>query len=161
MKEIFNRYYVTECGNVFNKHGKLLTPSDNGRGYLVLGLFCEGKRKTIGVHKLVALAYVPNPNNLPEVNHIDGNKLNNTVNNLEWTTRGANIQHAYALGLRSATGLHNARCLADEKTVREICELLSKGISCAKIRDLGYKYSLVRKIKSKENWKHISSEYNF
>lgn len=160
MKEIYG-YFITESGEVFNKHGKKLTPSDNGRGYLVLGLRCDGTRKTIGVHKLVALAYIDNPDNLPEVNHKDGNKLNNHRANLAWCTRAENIAHAYLIGLRSARGTDNARCLTDETTVKEICALLETGQSPSNIRDMGYKYDLVRKIKARTNWKHISKDYSF
>ena len=158
MKEIYG-YFVTEDGKVFNKHLKELSPSDNGRGYLVVGLVFNGKRNTIGVHRLVAMAYLDNPLQLKEVNHKDGDKRNNCLSNLEWCTRGENIAHAYKNSLRSATGTENSRCLTDEATVREICLLLQAGYSCAKIRDLGYKYGLVRKIKDKSNWKHISDEY--
>lgn len=158
MKEIYG-YFVTEDGKVFNKHLKELNPSNNGRGYLVVGLVFNGKRNTIGVHRLVAMAYLDNPLQLKEVNHKDGDKRNNCLSNLEWCTRGENIAHAYKNSLRSATGTENSRCLTDEATVREICLLLQAGHSCAKIRDLGYKYGLVRKIKDKSNWKHISDEY--
>lgn len=158
MKEIYG-YFITEDGRIFNKYGKELSPSDNGRGYLVIGLSFEGKRNTIGIHRLVAMAYLDNPLNLKEVNHKDGNKLNNCLSNLEWCTRGENIAHAYKNSLRSATGVSNSRCLTDEDTVIEICLLLKEGFSCAYIRDLGYKYDLVRKIKAKTNWKHISDNY--
>jgi len=58
----------------------------------------EGVRKDISVHRIVALAFIPNPKNLPEVNHKDRNKLNPHRNNLEWTTPRANIQHAVRTG---------------------------------------------------------------
>ena len=160
MKEVYG-YFITEHGEVFNKGGKLLNPSNNGRGYLILRLSFKGVRKTVSVHRLVATAYIPNPHSLPEVNHKDGNKLNNHKENLMWCSRAENIAHAYLMGLRSAIGTNNARCLTNEATVREICALLEKGLSASKIRDLGYKYNLVRKIKARKNWEHISNEYSF
>lgn len=161
MKEVFG-YKVSEDGSVYGKFGKKLSPSDNGRGYLILGLMIAGEgRKTFGVHKLVALAYVPNPENLPEVNHKDGNKLNNHFSNLEWCTRGDNILHAYENTLRSATGTNNSRCRTDEEDVKDICRALECGNTSAQIRDQGYDYNLVRAIKARKNWTHISKTYVF
>ena len=68
-------------------------------GYLSIQLFSGGKPITFKVHRLVAQSFLDNPDNLPEVNHIDGNKQNNTVDNLEWCTRGYNIRHAFKTGL--------------------------------------------------------------
>lgn len=159
-KDVFG-YRVFEDGVVIGKRGQVMSPSDNGRGYLILGLRCDGVRKTFAVHKLVALCFVDNPENLPEVNHKDGDKLNNHFSNLEWCTRGANIQHAFETELRSASGENNARCKTDRKTVQAICMQLELGMSCAEIRDRGYDYNLVRAIKSRKNWAHISKDYLF
>jgi hypothetical protein len=147
---------VTPEGDVFGKGGKL-SPSDNGRGYLIV----SSDVGTRAVHKLVALAYVPNPKNLPEVNHKDGNKRHNHYSNLEWCTRGKNIAHAYENNLRSATGINNARCKTTEDEVHTICKHLESGKSSAECRDLGFNYNIVRAIKSRKNWKHISKDYTF
>lgn len=154
-------YEVFENGRVVGKRGTDMSPSDNGRGYQILGLMVDGSRKTIAVHKLVALGFVPNPTNLPEVNHKDGDKMNNHFTNLEWCSRGANIQHAFENELRSAKGTNNSRCKVDERTVRDICTLLAAGHTAAEVRDKGFNYNLVRAIKSKKNWNHISKEYSF
>lgn len=138
-----------------------MSTQDNGRGYQVVWLTLPQGRKIFGVHRLVAMCFVENPKDLPEVNHIDGNKLNNNANNLEWITRGGNIEHAFSMKLRSATAENNAHCLTNEYTVEEICNLLETGLSSAEIRDLGYNYELVRKIKSRKTWKHISVNYTF
>ena len=68
-------------------------------GYLSVDLYADGERKTKRVHRLVAEAFIPNLNNKSEVNHKDGNKLNNNVDNLEWVTTKENIRHAWANGL--------------------------------------------------------------
>lgn len=78
---------------------RLLTPTDNGRGYLVVNFRIKNYRKCYLVHRLVAQAFIDNPYNKEEVNHIDGDKTNNTVMNLEWVTKQENINHAWETGL--------------------------------------------------------------
>ena len=159
MKEIYNNYKIDTDGSIYNKYGKKLKPSDNGKGYLIVGLRVEGKYITKAVHRLLAEAFIDNPENKPEVNHIDANRLNNELNNLEWVSHGENIQHSYNLKNRSALGSNNANCKTDEETVKQICEYIASGLSSSEIRDLGYSYTLVRSIKVKNNWKHISDLY--
>lgn len=85
---------VTENGKVFvTETGKELTPKNNGNGYL--RIYIPQLKKRFLLHRLVATAYIPNPDNKPQVNHIDGNKHNNSVNNLEWCTGAENISHFY------------------------------------------------------------------
>lgn len=71
----------------------------NGRGYANITLIKNGNKFKTVIHRLVAKAFIPNPENKPEVNHINGNKANNNVDNLEWCTRTYNIQHAFKNGL--------------------------------------------------------------
>lgn len=99
------RYRVSDQGNVESydfpngRKGKRLTPQPNEKGYLMVHLYNGAKKKTAKVHRLVAEAFVPNPRNLPEVNHHDGNKRNNAASNLEWSTRQENVAHAMENGL--------------------------------------------------------------
>lgn len=102
-----NQYFVSNYGNVKSyvrsANGNLLKPHDNG-GYLYVSLpklDDSGTRKyrDIGIHRLVALAFLDNPENKPQVNHIDGNKQNNCVSNLEWVTSLENNRHALNIGL--------------------------------------------------------------
>lgn len=83
-------YWVTKNGDIVNADGKILKPYDNGYGYLMVDLKKNGTRKHARIHRLVAEAFVPNPNNLPEVNHKDENPHNNAANNLEWCTSSYN-----------------------------------------------------------------------
>lgn len=73
--------------------GKMLKPRKDKYGYLNIVLNKNGKSKTFKVHRLVAITFIPNPNNLPEVNHKDENKLNNSINNLEWCTSKYNCNY--------------------------------------------------------------------
>lgn len=85
------------------KIGKILSPAKDRIGYMNCALSKENILRSFKVHRLVALTWVPNPNGYTEVNHIDGNKENNSASNLEWCTRSQNIRHAYSSGL--ITGL--------------------------------------------------------
>lgn len=90
-------YLVTVDGKVFSlKTMSFLKLSDRGDGYRTVHL----DKKFYRVHRLVANTYIPNPENKPEVNHMDGDKTNNMLCNLEWSTRSENIQHSFDIGLR-------------------------------------------------------------
>lgn len=97
-------FMVTEDGQIFSKRtNKFLVQGTSKTGYKVLSTKVEGVAKCLKVHRLVAEAYVPNTENKPFVNHIDGDKTNNNINNLEWVTNRENIIHAYELGLINVT----------------------------------------------------------
>lgn len=101
-KEIndFSNYEVSNFGKIRNK--KTLQELKYGlvRGYPHIDLYSLKNRKNYYIHRLVAELFVPNPENKPQVNHIDGNKLNNNVNNLEWVTESENIIHGIKTGLK-------------------------------------------------------------
>lgn len=97
------RYWIDENGKLLNKQtNKYLKGSIRG-GYLFYELRIKTKRKVLAAHRLVAEYFIENLNNLPIVNHKDGNKLNNNVNNLEWATVSENNVHAYNTGLKKKT----------------------------------------------------------
>lgn len=83
--------------------GKTSFGSLNKKGYFDVKLWKDGTSKSIVIHRLIAQSYIPNPSKLPQVNHIDGVKTNNRVENLEWCDNAHNVKHAYVLGL--AVGL--------------------------------------------------------
>ena len=89
------KYRVSSWGRIYNLHtGKFLCPHENKKGYLRVDLYdTRGNKKHAKVHRLVAQAFIPNPNDKPQVNHIDGNKRNNSITNLEWVTDEENKKH--------------------------------------------------------------------
>lgn len=91
--------YFNHTNNKIYPRDKILKPILNEKGYCRVDLSKSGKSKRHRVHRLVAKTFLPNPYNLLEVNHIDGNKQNNNVNNLEWCSRSYNMKEAYKLGL--------------------------------------------------------------
>lgn len=102
-----SEYYVYKNGDIKNaKSKRKLKPYLSSGNYLyIIVATNKGKRKHhIRVHRLVAKAFIPNPNNYKCVNHIDGNKLNNNVDNLEWCDYSQNIKHAYNNGLMKSGG---------------------------------------------------------
>lgn len=93
-------YQVSNFGRVRSlprpkTKGGILTQRKNNCGYLKVYFMIEGKGKLVSVHRLVAKAFINNPKNLPQVNHIDGNKENNNVDNLEWCTAKSNSLHRF------------------------------------------------------------------
>lgn len=95
-------YSVDDTGTVYGWKGQPLKPHDNGYGYLIVDLHdLSGEKKHKKVHRLVAEAFLPNPKNLPEINHKDENKHNNFVSNLEWCTSSYNKRYGTGRKIRS------------------------------------------------------------
>lgn len=103
---VSNMGRVKSLGNNKARKEKILKGAKNNMGYLQVVLCKEGKTKTYLIHKLVALAFLENPDNLPEINHIDEDKSNNCVSNLEWCNRSYNINY----------GTHNEK-MAKSKSI--------------------------------------------
>lgn len=97
-------YYATYDWFIIGRSWKILSWRLSDRYYKV-ALPVDGKQKDFLVHRMIAIAFIPNPDNKKYVNHIDGNKLNNAVPNLEWCTHTENVRHAYATGLNTVDHL--------------------------------------------------------
>ena len=101
------KYYITENGDVYRlwkfKGYKKLKPR-NIEGYLRIGLRKNGIQTQYFIHRLVGECYIENRNNKLFINHIDGNKLNNNITNLEWVTNSENMLHAFKTGLQKPIG---------------------------------------------------------
>ena len=167
MKQIenFKQYYVDKHGNVYSKKtGKLkqLSPILTHYGYYEVQLSSPLDKFRAKVHRLVAECFIPNPNNLPQVNHIDGDKLNNCVFNLEWCTPKDNLKHARESGLNNSKptpngrGEKNSRSKLTEALVLEIRQKASDGFTH---KQLGVEYgvaeSTISGIVSRIRWTHI------
>lgn len=96
----FRPYISHGKKGVYVRKGKVLKQTLNTYGYPVVSIHVPGKmQKVVPVHKLIATTFIKNPNNEPQINHIDGNKKNNCVENLEWCSVKENLRHAYRIGL--------------------------------------------------------------
>src|SRR5258706_11172958 len=91
-------YQASDLGNIRYllrwKRPRVLTPGTHTGGYLKVGVTLEGKTRTILAHRLIALAFIPNPQQLPQVNHLNANKADNRPMNLEWVSSDQNVAHA-------------------------------------------------------------------
>lgn len=140
-----NLYQISNKGRVFNLKVFRQSKLSNRGGYMRTVLFKNGKRKNCSVHRLVAEAFIPNPLNKPEINHINGNKNDNNVINLEWVTGKENINHAWNNGLIVPIKMtYEHKCkLKDANSIKVIDE--STGIVYNSITDAciahGYKIS--------------------
>ncbi|MEX0416814.1 NUMOD4 domain-containing protein [Bacillus sp. C30] len=94
-------YKVSNSGDVFSvKSDKIMKPFQTKSGYLIVNLLKNKKRKNYRVHRLVAIHFLTNTDNKTDVNHINGNKKDNHIENLEWCTHSENIRHSWDMGLR-------------------------------------------------------------
>ena len=96
-------YFVSEKGTVFGKNKKPLFIGVQNSGYNMVWLSDCNQRRAFTVHRVVALTWIENPNSLPQVNHKDGNKKNNSADNLEWVTSKENVRHAFDSGLMNSS----------------------------------------------------------
>jgi hypothetical protein len=103
-------YSISSLGNVKSIYtDRMLKPSFDKFGYARFSATKNKKQKTLRIHRLVALLFIPNPDNLPQVNHKDGDKSNNAKTNLEWSSDSENKKHAYANKLMTPGNQYSLR----------------------------------------------------
>lgn len=154
-------YFVNTKGEVFNSKHLRLRTRIRPDGYEQIGIWMEdtNKRKWFPVHRLVAVAFIPNPDNKPFVNHIDGNKSNNNVSNLEWVTPKENMFHSVNV-LRKGLGEGNGNSVITEEIAETICKLLEKGFTNWEISStVNVTLGIISNIRNGTTWKEISSKY--
>ena len=153
-------YFATEDGEIYSerKNRKIIrmSPEVTRLGYLRFGYGNKPRRRML-VHTAVALAFLTRPDWATEINHKDGNKANNHVCNLEWSTRSKNVKHAFDSGLINAlrgSAIHNAKLT--ETQAREIKRQLAGDTSRGILARLGRQYGATKEaigyIKSGRNW---------
>lgn len=170
IKEYEGLYQVSNKGKIKRLAGKCLTKAGKYRNiseniltcfsnktrynYLYVNLNNNGL-KQFRLHRLVALHFIPNPDNLPEVNHIDGNKNNNTVENLEWCSNLENIRHSFKIGthkIRTGEQAPNSKLTLEQ--VIEIKERLkNKEYGRRVAKDYNISEGMISLIKNKKYWK--------
>jgi hypothetical protein len=131
---------------------KILKPTKKRNGYYYVCLTTEtGKIKTMMIHRLVALVFIPNPNQYPQINHIDCNKLNNNVSNLEWCSHTQNLQDASRHKLLPGNKTNHGKL-----NVEQIIKIRSSNLS---IRKLALIYNVSRReisyIKANQKWRNL------
>jgi len=161
----YTKYFVTSNGKVISNNGKklrILKLSETKTNYWIAHLSFGKKTKDYLIHRLVAEAFIPNPEDKPQVNHKDGDKSNNDISNLEWNTAKENMQHSYRTGLHKiGFGEESNNPKITEKTARKICKLLEENeltldqiaAKCNTTR------IIVTNIKHKDTWTWLSKDY--
>jgi hypothetical protein len=149
-------YSVSSRGRVKNdRTGRILADSD-WSGYRTITLRVNGHRLAKKVHRLVAEAFLPNPENKPQINHIDGSRNNNRVDNLEWCTQSHNLLHASSLGRLGMKGTRHHKARLNEHQVRDIIRRLQSGETQHEVAAaFNVSRSAVSLVASGVNWSHL------
>lgn len=165
--ENYSKYYLNDKLEIYSKrYNHLISTRVNRTGYISASLTNDqGKRHDVTLHRIVAKIFVENPDPATknQVNHIDGDKTNYSIENLEWVSCAENIQHAYDTKLHiKASGVDSPNTRYTEFDVRFVCGLIQDGFSDNQIG----KYYLmnrgtIKSIRGRKSFKDISCEYNF
>ena len=161
------RYLVSKDGKVYNTQTNKYMKTDKvyNTGYRAIRLTEKaiGLNKKVSVHRIVAETFIPNPDNLPEVNHIDLNKQNNHLSNLEWVSKSENSAHKVRNNVGPfLPGEANKTAKYTDSQVEEVCEMLSKGCKPIDISNkTGVSTAMISMIKIGKVRTHQSSKYNW
>lgn len=157
-------YLIYDDGRVYDvKLQRFKKPIENKKGYLRYSFYIHGKDKKFFIHRLVLSSFNPveGMENL-QVNHIDGDKKNNKLENLEWCTQSENQIHAFSHGLISRAGEKNSQCKLTEKDVFEIISMLKNKEPYNIIsKKFNISKHTIAAIRSKKLWKYITKNVEF
>lgn len=144
-----------ENGKLYEKgrYFKITQQVHKRSGRVYFNLTFMGITKSVLVNRVIALAFLPNPDKLPQVNHLDGNKENNALSNLEWSTGQDNEKHAHATGLKTGRGSSNANVKLTADEVLAIRESSSDYKELA--QTYGVSRSTIHNIKTRKTWVHL------
>jgi hypothetical protein len=149
------RTVVSCTGKVYNRKGKILKLRYSDDGYLKTSLSRDGKDFEVGVHRLMALAFIPNPENKPMVNHLNAVRDDNRIDNLEWCTNAENIQHSFNLGISDNKGDKHPRRKLSMEMVRGIRAELANGKSPKEVAEIfNIKRTNVYAVRLGQNWNY-------
>jgi hypothetical protein len=162
MENEYKGYKVNSLGIIYNKRFKKESKcSLDKNGYKVINIYFNGLRKTERVNRIIAKTFIPNPNNKPFVNHINGIKTDNRVENLEWVTAKENTEHAIKNKLFNPVGSNNKRSKLNEIDVLNIRNE-TKNIKRYNRKKLAQKYnvseSIIKRIVINQTWKHVIND---
>lgn len=145
-----------KAGGSFRK-GRWLNGKLTHHGYKSITLCRNNQQKTYFIHRIIAMLYIDNPNNYPQVNHKNSIRTDNRIENLEWCTQSMNNQHAFDHGNKSPTiGESCGTSKLTEKNIIEIRDMLSRKIPQSKIAiKYGVKQSTISKINTGLRWRHV------
>ena len=153
----YGHYWVSNLGRVKNEKGRILKGGLHNKGYHQVCVKLEGVQSTYKTHRLVAIAFIPNPDNLEQINHIDGDKTNNRVDNLEWCDNSYNQLHKVQTGLWVPAKGND--CQNSKLTEEEVVEIY---LSNLPIKELMEKYNVSRStithIKYDRNWTWLTKD---
>lgn len=139
-------YYITEQGDCINSTtNKMLKGQINKNGYKTYYLSIDGDKVRKYAHRMVAETYIPNPDNKKEVNHKDGNKLNNTIGNLEWCTSTENKRHAVETGLKKTYEIY---CFNESKELIAIYKNANSAVELLHLNPSGLRIACENEIKT-------------
>lgn len=158
-------YYAREDGSIYSERtNKIMNPQPDKNGYQKVALTCsDGKRHRFSVHRLILENFNPIENMQElQVNHIDGDKTNNCLSNLEWCTGDENIAHAIKTGLRNSAGSHNPAAKLNEEKVLIIVNKFREGKTTAQIaREMEVSPSTIADIRKRRTWKSVTANLEF
>lgn len=161
-KEIpnYENYKVSNIGTVINiKTNKIVPTNFCQKGYKRVSLWVNKKQKTSRIHRLVAITFIDNPNNLAVVNHVDGNKLNNSIENLEWCTEEYNRIHA-----RDNNLMQNGESRPSSKLTKDdilkIPSFVSMGATVSEIaKHFNVERTTIDNIFLGKKWRHVGIDF--